>query len=59
MASRRRLNQGLHRTRQVLNAGEERSFVEESVIDGDVEATARFGIKEAVEAGSFHIGTNR
>ena len=27
--------------------------------DGDVEATARFRIKEAVEAGSFHIGTNR
>jgi hypothetical protein len=38
----------------VLNAGEEAAFVEEAVIDGDIEAAAGLGIEEAVEAGGFH-----
>jgi hypothetical protein len=39
-----------------FDAFEEAGLVEESVIDGDVEAAAGLGVEEAVEAGGFHEG---
>src|SRR5690606_28302170 len=39
---------------QVFDAGEKGRFVEEAVVDGDVEAAAGLRVEETVEAGGFH-----
>ena len=38
----------------IFDAGEKRAFIEESVVECDIEAAAGGGMEEAVEAGGFH-----
>ena len=51
---RRGFDNDLHGRRHVLDAGEKAGLIEKSVVDGDIEAAAGFGIEEAVEAVGFH-----
>lgn len=45
---RSRIHEDLHGRRQIFNAGEKGSFIEESVVDGDIEAALRFRVEQSV-----------
>ena len=48
------IDEGFHHLRHVLDSLEETGLVEESVIDGDIEAAVGLGVEETVEAVGFH-----
>ena len=50
----RSLDNGLHGLGHVLDPREESGLIEEAVVDGDIEAAAGFGVKEAVESVGLH-----
>jgi hypothetical protein len=45
---------GFYGLRHILNACEKARLIEESVIDGDIEATAGFRVEETVQTVGFH-----
>jgi hypothetical protein len=51
---RSRLDNGPHGLGHILDPREEAGLVEEAVIDGHIEAAARFGVEETVESVWFH-----
>ncbi|MND03458.1 hypothetical protein D3C83_232800 [compost metagenome] len=48
------VDEGLDDLAHVFDALEESGLVEETVIDGDVEAAGGFGVEETVETEGFH-----
>lgn len=40
---------------EVFNSLQEAAFIEETVVDGDVEAAIGLGVEQAIEAKLFHI----
>ena len=52
-------DEGVDGAIEILDAREEALFIEEAVIDGDIEAAARAGMEEPVEAEFFHVGKER
>jgi hypothetical protein len=39
---------------EILDSGEKATLIEESVVDGDIEAAVGLGVEESVEAITFH-----
>ena len=48
---------GADRTLQILDAGQEAAFIEETVVNGHVKAAVGFGVEETVQAELLHSAT--
>ena len=53
------LDHGAHRGANIFDAGEKTEFIKKSMIDRYVEAAARHGMKETIEAERIHVKYNK